>query len=185
MHEINTPRLSLRLLNEDFLEATLNADAAKTESLIGLKIPPDWFDEVDLSRVRLDDYRADAGYLPYGLRAVGLRESGEMIGFIGFHTSPNPEYLQKYAPHAIEIGYTIFVPHRRCGFAHESVVGMFDWAARQYPVGTFIASVSPTNLPSTAMIKNMKFEKIGEQMDEVDGLEFVYALAVSKLNFLQ
>ena len=185
MHEIITQRLSLRLMNEDFLEATLQNNAAKTESLIGLKISPDWFDEVDLSRVRLEDYRADAGYLPWGLRAVGLRNSHEMIGFIGFHTSPNAEYLHKYAPHAVEIGYTIFVPHRRCGFAREAVFGMFDWAARQYPVGTFIASVSPTNLPSTAMVKSLNFEKIGEQMDEFDGLEFVYALTVNKLNFLQ
>lgn len=184
MEEIITSRLSLRLMTEDFLEASLNRDVKKNESLIGLKISQDWLDENDLSRLRLGDYRRDAEYILWGLRAIGLKESNEMIGFIGFHTRPNPEYLQKYAPHAIEFGYTIFVQNRRQGFAEEALIGLMNWAIEQYPLQNFIASVSPTNIASTAMIKKLKFEKVAEQMDEVDGLEFVYQLSVKKLKSL-
>ena len=184
MEDIITSRLSLRLMTEDFLEASLNRDVKKNESLIGLKISQVWLDENDLSRLRLGDYRRDAEYILWGLRAIGLKESNEMIGFIGFHTRPNPEYLQKYAPHAIEFGYTIFVQNRRQGFAEEALIGLMNWAIEQYPLQNFIASVSSTNIASTAMIKKLKFEKVAEQMDEVDGLEFVYQLSVKKLKSL-
>ena len=134
MQEIITPRLSLRLMTEDFLEASFIGDAKKTESLIGLKISQDWLDENDLTIRRLEDYRTDAEFISWGLRAVGLKESNEMVGFIGFHTRPNPEYLQKYAEHAIEFGYTIFFQNRRRGFAEEAVLGLMNWAIEQYPL---------------------------------------------------
>jgi [ribosomal protein S5]-alanine N-acetyltransferase len=181
LQEIITPRLSLRLMTEEFLEACLMEDAKKAESLLGLKIPADWFDEKDITEIRLDDYRADAGYIPWGLRGIGLRESSEMVGYINFHTCPNPEYLQDIAPHSVEIGYTIFLTQRRRGFAQEALLGMMNWAIGQYPLESFIASVAPTNLPSTAMVKKLRFEKVGEFDDAVDGLEFVYALAAEKL----
>ncbi len=185
MQEINTPRLSLRLMTEDFLEATLDEDAEKTESLLGLKVSQDWLDEIDLTTLRLEDYRADAEYILWGLRAIGLKESNEMVGFIGFHTRPNPDYLQKYAPHAIEFGYTTFFEHRRRGYAREAVIGLLGWAVKQHPIDTFIAAVSPTNIASTTMIKKLNFEKLGEQIDEIDGLEFVYGLSVKKLKLIK
>lgn len=168
-------------MTEDFLRACLREDKKKTEALIGLKVSQDWFEEKDLIRLRMKDYRTDNKYISWGLHAVGLRKSKEMVGFIGFHTRPNPDYLHSIAPNSIEIGYTIFLPFRRLGFAEEAIGGMLNWAVKQHPLESFIASVSPTNLPSTALVKKLGFQKIGEQIDEVDGLEFVYSLAVGKL----
>jgi RimJ/RimL family protein N-acetyltransferase len=181
LQEITTPRLTLRLMTEDFLEASLNENTGKAESLIGLKISQDWFDEKDLAAVRLDDYRADSKYIPWGLRGIGLKKSREMVGYIGFHTSPNPAYLRKFAPQAVEFGYTIFFNYRRQGFAQEAAGGLMNWAKKQYPLENFILSVSPTNPASTAMVKKLNFEPVGEQMDEIDGLEIVYRLPVEKL----
>lgn len=185
MQEITTPRLILCLMTEDFLEASLNDDNGKAESLIDLKISPDWFDEKDLASIRLDEYRADPNYVPWGLRGIGLKSSREMVGYIGFHTPPNPEYLRKFAPHAVEFGYTVFFNYRRQGFAREAAVGLMNWAKEQYPLENFILSVSPTNPASTAMVKKLNFEPIGEQIDEVDGLEIVYRLPVKKLSRLK
>lgn len=184
MQEIITPRLSLRLMTEDFLRACLLEDRPKTDALIGFRVSQDWIEEKDLMRFRMNDYRNDNKYIAWGLHAVGLRESMEMVGFIGFHTRPNPEYLHALAPNAVEFGYTIFLPHRRQGFAEEAIGGLLNWAVKQHPLDNFIASVSPTNLPSTALIKKLGFQKIGEQIDEFDGLEFVYSLAVKKLKSL-
>ncbi len=104
-----------------------------------------------------------------------------MIGYIGFHTKPNPDYLREFASNAIEFGYTIFSQYRRQGFAQEAAVGLMDWAMQQYPFESFVASVSPENIPSTAMVKKLNFEKIGEQIDEIDGLEIVYARVTNNL----
>ena len=182
LEEIITPRLVLRSMSEDFLAASLADERKKTESLINLKISRDWFDEKEIITVRLADYQADSEYINWGLRAVGLRETKEMIGYIGFHTRPNPSDLQKFAPNAIEFGYVIFPVYRRRGFASEAIVGLLDWAAKQSPIEYFIASISPKNTASTALIKKMRFEKIGEQIDEIDGLELVYAIQVGKFN---
>lgn len=178
MQEIITPRLSLRLMTEVFLEAGLDENVKKTEALIGFKIPQDWLDEKDLMDLRLENYKSDPKYASWGLRGIGLRESREMIGFIGFHSPPDPEYLRKVAPNAIELGYTIFLPHRRQGFAREALAGLLGWAAAQQRLDNFIVSVSPTNLPSTELARKFGFQKISEQIDEFDGLEFVYSLAV-------
>ena len=181
MQKIITPRLALSLMTEDFLEAGLNADREKGESLIGLKVPQDWLDEREIMSIRLADYREDSAYLNWGLRAVGLRETNEMIGFMGFHTRPNPEYLQHFAPAAIEFGYVIFSKYRRRGFACEAIISLMNWAAEQHPLQYFIAAVSPLNIASTTLVKKLGFEQIGEQIDEIEGLELVYALAVNKL----
>ena len=181
MQEIITPRLSLRLMTEDFLKACLREDRKKTDALIGFRVSPDWFDEKDLIKIRMNDYQTDEEYSSWGLHAIGLRKSLEMVGYIGFHSRPNPEYLNAIAPNAIEFGYTIFLPHRRQGFAIEAINGFLNWAIKRHPFDNFIASVSPTNLPSTALVKKLGFEKISEQIDDVDGLEFVYSLAVGKL----
>jgi RimJ/RimL family protein N-acetyltransferase len=180
LQEINTPRLILRLMTEEFLEASLDENYGKAESLIGLKISPDWFDEKDLAKIRLGDYRADPNYISWGLRGIGLKSSNEMVGYICFHTSPNPKYLRKFAPQAAEFGYTIFFNYRRQGFAQEAAAGLMNWAKEQYPLENFIISVSPTNPASTAIAKKLNFEPIGEQIDEIDGLEIVYRLSVEK-----
>ena len=172
-------------MTEDFLKACLREDKKKSDELIGFKVSQDWYEEKDLINLRMNDYRTDSKYIAWGLHAIGYRKSREMVGFIGFHTRPNPKYLQTIAPNAIELGYTIFLPFRRRGFAEEAILGMLDWAVMRHPLDSFIASVSPTNLPSTALVKKLGFTKISEQIDEVDGLEFVYQLPVEKLKSIK
>ncbi len=184
MKEIVTPRLFLRRMTEEFLEASLDENADRSKALIGLETSQDWFDKKNIMSVRLNDYRTDAEFANWGLWAIGLRETDEMVGFIGFHTRPDPEYLREFAPSAIEFGYTIFFQHRRQGFAQEALIGLMNWSIKQHPLENFIASVAPTNIASTAMVKKLLFEKIGEQIDEVDGLEFIYSLAAEKLKIL-
>jgi RimJ/RimL family protein N-acetyltransferase len=51
---------------------------------------------------------------------------------------------------------------------------MFDWAHATFGIGRFIASISPTNAASLALAAQLGFEQVGEQMDEIDGLEYVF-----------
>lgn len=64
--------------------------------------------------------------------------------------------------------------HRRQGFASEAISALFDWAHTTHGITRFIASISPDNEPSLRLAQQFGFEQVGEQMDEIDGLEHVF-----------
>jgi L-amino acid N-acyltransferase YncA len=55
------------------------------------------------------------------------------------------------------------------------VAGMLGWARAQGVVAC-LASVSPDNVASLATVRRLGFVKVGEQIDEEDGLEWVHRL---------
>jgi RimJ/RimL family protein N-acetyltransferase len=113
--------------------------------------------------------REDPNAQQWLVRAMVLRETGRrMAGHIGFHGPP--------VDGAAELGYTVFPEYRRRGYALEAATALMDWAQKTHGVRRFIVSVSPSNGPSLALAAKMGFAKTGEQMDEVDGLEYVFEL---------
>ncbi len=56
----------------------------------------------------------------------------------------------------------------------ESIHSLFDWAHETHGIGRFIASISPDKAPSLQLAARLGFEQVGEQMDEIDGLELVF-----------
>jgi ribosomal-protein-alanine N-acetyltransferase len=89
-----------------------------------------------------------------------------MIGHIGFHGPPENGSL--------EMGYSVFEPFRRQGIALEAALAMIAWACAEHGIRRFILSISPNNGQSLALAEKMGFHRIGEQMDEEDGLEYVF-----------
>jgi RimJ/RimL family protein N-acetyltransferase len=174
--EVVTPRLLLRTMSASFLDASLDDRVAAAEALIGLRVPAAWFTEKALMELRLEDLDNDPAYLPWSLRAIGLRSTGEMVGYLGFHSRPNPAYLQPLVADAVEVGYTIFPPYRKRGFATEAVIGLIGWAHRVASIGNFVISISPDNEPSRAIAARLGFRRIGETTDEFDGVEEVFLL---------
>ena len=55
---------------------------------------------------------------------------------------------------------------------------MMQWAVREHSVHDFILSISPDNAPSLGLAQSMGFEVVGEQMDDIDGLEYVMKVAL-------
>jgi RimJ/RimL family protein N-acetyltransferase len=51
---------------------------------------------------------------------------------------------------------------------------LIDFAAGEPDVRTVRASVSPDNAGSLATIEPYGFVQVGEQMDEIDGLELIF-----------
>ena len=177
MDDILTPRLCLKWMSPQFLEVSINGDDL-AELTLGAKIHTDWYKEKGFMSMRLNDYKQNPEYLPWGPRAILLDSAfldSTMIGFIGFHTSPNPEYLKDYTSSGIEMGYTIFADYRQQGYASEAFQGLITWA-RQQGIKSFVLSISPNNQASLAMAKKFGFAKVGEHMDEKDGLEEVFVL---------
>lgn len=170
---IVTPRLTLVSLAPAFLAASLARDRAQAERLVGLRVPDEWFDEHPLIALRLDDLRADPGWRPWLLRAVGLTAAGEMIGHTGFHTPPGATYLEAYAPGGIELGYTIFPAHRRRGYAGEAAAAMLAWAAGQ-GVPRFALSIGADNEASLRIARRHGFVWVGSRVDDEDGPEEVF-----------
>jgi ribosomal-protein-alanine N-acetyltransferase len=156
------------------MQAGLAGEREAAESFQGAAIPADLIAVPFILRYGLERLAADAGYAPWGPRAVVLAAERRMVGHLSFHSRPNPPYLRPYARNAVEIGYTIFAADRRQGYAREAVEAMMGWATDRHGVRRFVASVAPANRASLALIAGFGFERIGEHIDEVDGLEHIF-----------
>jgi RimJ/RimL family protein N-acetyltransferase len=102
------------------------------------------------------------------------RVSGTMVGHIGFHSPPCPEYLAKIAPDAVELGYTVYPRYRRQGYATEAALALMHWAYARHNQRCFFLSISPQNLASMAMAQALGFAACGSHIDDEDGLEIEY-----------
>jgi len=100
-------------------------------------------------------------------------QEGAMIGHAGFHGPPGVNAIRD--PGAVELGYTVFEPHRGNGYATEAVRALLELAETR-GIHRFVLSVSPENAPSLAIVHKLGFVHTGEQMDEEDGLELVFEL---------
>jgi RimJ/RimL family protein N-acetyltransferase len=177
--DIETPRLLLRLFTPEAIQAGLSGDIETMEESLAAKIPADLLQEPKVlqhARARLAE---DVNYLPWSARAIILKDKRQMVGHVRFHTQPNPHYLQPYANDAVEFGYAVFEAYRRQGYATEALIALMRWAERFHGVGRFVASVSPSNQPSMNLVAKLGFAKIGQWLDPIDCVEYVYVLDVS------
>jgi [ribosomal protein S5]-alanine N-acetyltransferase len=174
---IAAERLDLILLSPQLVAALLEGRRGDAERELDAAIPADWPDEHDAGflRYRLRQLEREPAAEPWLVRAVILRSPVRtMIGHAGFHGQPGVNGKQD--PDAVEVGYTIFEPHRGRGYATEAVEALMRWAADEQGIRRFIASVAPTNEPSLAIVRKLGFAQTGEQWDEQDGLELVFEL---------
>ncbi|ASZ10749.1 GNAT family N-acetyltransferase [Chitinophaga pendula] len=176
LNDINTPRLTLRLLGDDVTTACLNEELPTATQLLHADISEEFLEHP--SSLRHDQYQLqqDPAYRPWSSRAIILKSERKAIGLIRFHERPHAETEKEYRKDAVEFGYRILSSYRRMGYAREAVLAMMDWAQEQFQVHRFIASVSPDNEPSTNLVKSLGFKKIDEAIDETDGLEYVFLL---------
>jgi RimJ/RimL family protein N-acetyltransferase len=156
------------------LEALLAEDRGVAARLLECSIPSDLpLDSMPLA-MRLEQIRRDPAVQPWLVRAMIDRASGVLMGHIGFHTPPRPEYLATIAPDAVELGYSVHAPFRRRGYAAEAALALMHWAYALHGQRCFLLSVSPQNQPSTAMARSLGFAACGSHIDEEDGLEIEY-----------
>lgn len=167
--------MDLLLLTEEFLEATA---AGRKTGLGEVVIPEDWWEERAIAELRAADMRKDESYRPWSIRAMVERKTGVMVGFCGFHTPPDPPYLEERNG-GVELAYTVFAPFRQRGFATEAARGMMDWARQEHGVRQFVVSIGVANLASMLVAGKLGFVRVGQHVDPVDGLELVYLCRMS------
>jgi RimJ/RimL family protein N-acetyltransferase len=135
----------------------------------GFTLPPDWPDAHDARflRLRQGQLARDPSLDAWLVRGMVLRSDAgrRMIGHVGYHGPPLDGF--------VEIGYTVFADMRRQGYATEAVQGLIDHAAEK-GVPRIRLSIAPGNEASLALARKLGFERVGEQIDEEDGLEYVF-----------
>lgn len=173
---IRTDRLDLVSIPPSALRDLLADRARAVESRLGIELPPDLAQRARrLIEIRLGDVEGDPGARPWLLRFVvlwkpeGSGRGQPVVGLIGFHGPPD-------ASGRVEVGYEIFEPFRRRGYATEAVRALLGWASVR-GARRFVASIGPGNAPSLAIARKLGFEQTGSQIDEEDGLELVFELA--------
>ena len=159
---LETERLFLREMNEDDFDALYKV---LTDPVI-MQHYPYTFDE---ERVRgwilrnMNRYREDG----FGLWAVCLKETGEMIGDCGLT-------LQRIDGQMLpEIGYHIRRDHQHKGYAKEAASAVRDWAFQNLPYPALYSYCKWTNTASikTAEAIGMHFAK--EYPDDQNGITHV------------
>jgi ribosomal-protein-alanine N-acetyltransferase len=173
-NDILTRRLVLRLMEREVVDACLVGDLQRAEHLLDIAIPGELLNEptgLKYAQAQLD---ADPQYRLWSMRAIILQATRTMVGHVRFHSPPDPDYLHPFARAAVEFGYHVYSQYRRHGYATEAAGAVMEWAQATFGIGRFVVSVSPDNKPSLALISHFGFTKIGQHMDEIDGLEHIY-----------
>lgn len=160
-------------MTPEFLEALLDGDRKRASEALDVRLP-DGFPLDGAMRffaLRLNQMRRDERFRKWCPHAVVL--DGEMIGHAGYHGPPGVNAGQ--IPDAVEIGYTIEEPWRGNGYATAAATELLR-QAEERGVRHYVASATPDNEPSLAIIRKLGFRQTGEAIDEEDGLELVFEL---------
>jgi [ribosomal protein S5]-alanine N-acetyltransferase len=169
---IRSARLVLPSLSLEQMERLVAGDARSVGRELGAVLSEGWRSAIaPLAKIRIPQLRDDPALAPWLLRAILLadrqrEDARPAIGFINFHDGPADRGW-------VEIGYSIGPDWRRQGYATEAVRALLGWAQTQ-GVHRFLASISPSNAPSLALVARLGFAWIGQQWDPDDGPELIF-----------
>jgi ribosomal-protein-alanine N-acetyltransferase len=158
------PAVSLQVLDADVLQALVDHDLAAAIAIAGVALPESFVGDTWLWTLRLGQIIGEPACAPWLVRAVVAGDRA--VGHAGFHGPPDDRGM-------VEIGYAIEPEHRRRGYARGAVTELLAYA-REHGAAVARASVSPDNGPSLALVASFGFARVGEQIDEIDGLELVF-----------
>jgi RimJ/RimL family protein N-acetyltransferase len=170
---IRTQRMMLEPASAAFVRALDAGERTAAERALDVRIEGDWFDgPEDWLQLRARQLDADPALSAWLLHVMVLSEESArtMVGHCGYHGRPDPTGM-------VEVGYQVGPPYRRRGYAIEAVRGLIDNAFAHPGVSRVRASISPDNTASLGLVAKLGFVRVGEQIDEVDGLEYVFESA--------
>src|SRR4051812_19189628 len=167
--EIQSERLDLISLTPEFLRLSLDGDAAGASRLLQISLPEDWPGEHAWKmKLRFKQLENEPELQPWLVRAMRLRETGRLVGLIGFHGAPGVDYPCPVATDAAELGFSVFPDHRRKGYAREAAVALMRWESVQQGVTDFVMTIRPDNVASQALARGLGFVRRGFHIDDVD-----------------
>lgn len=170
---IESARLRLVCLGPAVLRALSARDYEAAGALLGARVPAEMETLEPVFHVRLGQLLAAPEHEPWLTRAMVLSSERVVIGVAGFHGPPGGEWLEAYAPGAVEFGYTVFESHRRQGYAAEAGAALIAWG-KAHGADRFVLSIGPQNAVSMRLAERLGFERAGQWVHEARGLEYVY-----------
>lgn len=163
---IETERLLLREMTEDDFDA-LYRILADTDTM---RYYPSAFDETGVKSWiarNIERYRV----FGFGLWAVCLKETGEVIGDCGLTMQLIGGQIKP------EIGYHIRADKQRNGYAREAAIAVRDWTFCNTPFCVIYSYMKSFNVPSIQTAISYGCRQVDEFADAVNGMTKVFAVS--------
>ena len=160
-------------MSAEALSALLERRLHDASAITGVSLPEEFLEDSWLWQLRLDQMRADPASTPWLARATVRIPDDVVVGRAGFHGPPDEWGM-------VEIGYEVTPEFRQQGYGRATAAALIQEAFRRPNVKTVRASVSPDNVASLAIVHSLGFVQVGEQIDEIDGLELVLELPLER-----
>ncbi|MGH2725567.1 MAG: GNAT family N-acetyltransferase [Actinomycetota bacterium] len=158
------------------MEALERSDFAAAERIMRVQIPPGWIEGPQhWMRLRIRQLKEAPALDRWLLHAMVLRREEDgarprtMVGHCGYHGAADETGM-------VEVGYQVAPAYRRRGYAIEAVRGLIANAFAHDEISRVRASIRPDNEPSLTLTAKLGFVRVGEQMDEIEGLEYVFEI---------
>ena len=107
----------------------------------------------------------------FGLWAVCLKETGEMIGDCGLTMQLINGQIKP------EIGYHVRADQQRKGYAKEAAIAVRDWTFQNTPFQVVYSYMKHTNEPSARTAMAYGGRQVDEFQDEVNDITKVFAIS--------
>ena len=163
---MKTKRLLLREMTEDDFDALYQILADPKV----MQYYPNTFDKIGVRNWitrNMERYRI----FGFGLWAVCLKETGEMIGDCGLTMQLIGGQIKP------EIGYHIRSDHQRKGYGAEAAIAVRDWTFRNTPFNMVYSYMKHTNTPSARTAMAYGCKQVDEFADEVNEITKVFAIS--------
>ncbi len=151
-----------------FLQAMIAGQGRRGAEFDGIHLWDGW-NAVDDPGIpfRLAQLRVMPELLQWLMYAIVGRADRRMVGHVGFHGAPGLHSLSDAVSNGLEIGYTVFPPFRRRGYAVAAARALIQWAHREHDVGVFVASIGRENKASQQVAAKLGF-KFSRDFDPLD-----------------
>lgn len=112
--------------------------------------------------------RNQYGFFGYGIWALVEKKTGQMIGKAGitdFEPEETANGKTEKQERGLELGYHIFEPYRRKGYAWEACHAIMEYEKRELDSPLY-AMIHPNNAASAALIKKLGFTFVEQKYSE-------------------
>jgi len=110
----------------------------------------------------------------FGLWAIVLKETGEMIGDCGITMQNINGFIRP------EIGYHLRRDHQHRGYAAEAAAACRDWLFENTPFGAVYSYMKKANAPSSAVARAIGMHRVDAYTDAEGEQTEVYAITREK-----
>ncbi|MDR7071708.1 GNAT family N-acetyltransferase [Fictibacillus barbaricus] len=121
------------------------------------KLSPEDYEIHGFIKKYLENLKEDASLLGWGVWFVIEKESGRIIGDIGFKGKPDNNL--------VEIGYGIIPSAQNKGYATESVQSIIEWAFASADVHKVTAECLADNTASIKVLEKLNMKQTGREGD--------------------